>query len=1016
MRRSFAISVVAPLALLLGGLAWFDLMPVQKAPPPEPAADRMPQLLEAKFHASVQPFLQAYCVECHGGARPKAELDLSTYTSVDSVTKDPRRWSLVMERLKAAEMPPDDADKQPTAAERKSVVGWIWTMNAREARRHADDPGIVLARRLSNAEYDHTIRDLTGMDLRPTREFPVDPANEAGFDNSGESLAMSPALVKKYLTAAQFVADHIVFQPDGFTFAPFPVVTDEDRDKYAVKRIVDFYGKQSLDYADFFAAAWRFQHRTGLGRDSATLEDFAREARVSPKYAGKVWAALNEGGQEVGPMAALQARWRALPAPVDGREPAAVRQGCLELREFVVKLRPLLKREFPNLVPNDNTVSSGSQTMVLWKDEQYAINRMTYPGNALQLDLSEFARTDPPMTPPADEEARRGYEASFRQFCALFPDAFYVSERPRMFLTNPKDIASDLQGHRLLTAGFHSQMGYFRDDAPLCELVLDEAGKRELDRLWRDLDFVADVPFRQFRQFIWYERTEAKNFMMSEEFNSFRSEDADVISEVKLKQLGVAYEAKAKKAGISDTALQAVRDYFVAMNASIRALEQAKRAAEPAQLAALVDFATRAYRRPLTAAEREDLLAFYRTLRAQKLSHEEAIHDTVVSVLMAPAFSFRVTLPNVAQGDGEAAVQPLTDYELASRLSYFLWASMPDRELLQHAAAGDLHEPAVLVAQARRMMQDERVRGLATEFGGNWLDIRRFEEHNAVDRDRFPQFTNELRTAMFEEPMRFFTDLVQRNGSVLDFVDGDYTFVNRALAAHYGMPVPAAAAGQDGWARVDEAHRYERGGLLPMAAFLTQNAPGLRTSPVKRGHWFVTRVLGEHIPAPPPNVPAIPTDETKLGNLTLRETLARHREDKTCASCHAKFDSFGLVFEGFGPVGDVRTKDLAGRPVETSAVFPDGSEGSGLAGLRTYFHARVQDEFLDNLGRKLMVYALGRSLQPSDDFALAAMHQKLSAHGYRFGDMVEAIVTSRQFLTKRGGRDPAPLAQVSSNP
>ena len=252
---------------------------------------------------------------------------------------------------------------------------------------------------------------------------------------------------------------------------------------------------------------------------------------------------------------------------------------------------------------------------------------------------------------------------------------------------------------------------------------------------------------------------------------------------------------------------------------------------------------------------------------------------------------------------------------------------------------------------------------------------------------------------------------------VLDFIDGDYTFVNPVLAAHYGMPVPKNAGGADGWARVDEAHRYERGGLLPMAVFLTQNAPGLRTSPVKRGHWFVTRVLGEHIPAPPPNVPAIPTDETKLGNLTLRETLARHREDKTCASCHAKFDSFGLVFEGFGPIGDVRTKDLAGRAVETSAVFPDGSEGSGLAGLRAYFHARVQGEFLDNLDRKLMVYALGRSLQPSDDFALAAMHQKLSAHGYRFGDIVESIVTSRQFLTKRARREQEAVAvQVSSNP
>ena len=1016
MRRSFAILVVAPSALMLGVLAWFDLAPAQKAPPPTAAADRMPQLLDAKFHTSVQPFLQAYCVECHGGTKPKAELDLSTYTTVESIAHDPRRWNLVMERLKAAEMPPDDADKQPTAAERKSVVGWLWTMNAREAQRHADDPGVVLARRLSNAEYDHTVRDLTGVDLRPTREFPVDPANEAGFDNSGESLAMSPALVKKYLVAAQFVADHLVFQPDGFTFAPFPVATDEDRDKYVVKRIVDFYGKQSLDYADFFAAAWRFQHRAGLGRGSATLEDFAREARISPKYLGKVWTALNESGPEVGPMAALQARWRALPAPVDGREPAAVRADCGQLRDFVVKLRPLVKREFANLVPNDNIVSSGSQTMVLWKDEQYAVNRMTYPGNALQLDLSEFARVDPQMKPPADAEGRRSYEASFQRFCAVFPDAFYVSERPRMFLTNPKDIASDLQGHRLLTAGFHSQMGYFRDDAPLYQLVLDDAGQRELDRLWRDLDFVADVPFRQFRQFIWYERTEAKNFMMSEEFNSFRSEDADMISEVKLKQLAVAYEAKASKQGISGTALQAVRDYFVNMNATIRSLEQAKRAAEPAQLEALVDFATRAYRRPLTSAEREDLLAFYRSLRAQKLGHEEALHDAVVSVLMAPAFSFRVTLPNVAQ-EGGAEVQPLSDYELASRLSYFLWASMPDQELLRHAAAGDLHQPAVLAAQARRMMQDERIGGLATEFGGNWLDVRRFEEHNAVDRDRFPQFTNELRTAMFEEPMHFFTDLVRRNGSVLDFIDGDYTFVNPVLAAHYGMPMPKTAIGTDGWARVDEAHRYERGGLLPMAVFLTQNAPGLRTSPVKRGHWFVTRVLGEHIPAPPPNVPAIPTDETKLGNLTLRETLARHREDKTCASCHAKFDSFGLVFEGFGPIGDVRTKDLAGRPVETSAMFPDGSEGSGLAGLRTYFHARVQGEFLDNLDRKLMVYALGRSLQPSDDFALAAMQQKLSANGYRFGDIVESIVTSHQFLTKRAGRQhDAVAAQVSTNP
>ena len=151
----------------------------------------------------------------------------------------------------------------------------------------------------------------------------------------------------------------------------------------------------------------------------------------------------------------------------------------------------------------------------------------------------------------------------------------------------------------------------------------------------------------------------------------------------------------------------------------------------------------------------------------------------------------------------------------------------------------------------------------------------------------------------------------------------------------------------------------------------------------------------------------LPTDETKLGELTLRETLARHREDKSCASCHNKFDSFGLVFEGFGPVGEIRTTDLAGRPAETTAVFPDGSEGSGLAGLQTYFRSKVEHEFLDNLARKLMVFALGRTLRPADDLVIAPLRQELAADGYRFSTLVEAIVTSPQFLHKRVSSDPA---------
>ena len=313
-------------------------------------------------------------------------------------------------------------------------------------------------------------------------------------------------------------------------------------------------------------------------------------------------------------------------------------------------------------------------------------------------------------------------------------------------------------------------------------------------------------------------------------------------------------------------------------------------------------------------------------------------------------------------------MQPLSDYALASRLSYFLWSSMPDDELLAHAAAGDLHRPEVLAAQAHRMLRDPRVRALALEFGGNWLDFRRFEEHNAVDRERFPSFNDDLREAMFEEPVRFLMDEFQNNRSVLDLLYGKYTFVNAALARHYGM-TDVKPTGNE-WVRVDNADRYGRGGLLPMAVFLTKNSPGLRTSPVKRGYWVVRRVLGEYIPPPPATVPALPEDESKMGDLTLRQALEQHRANPACAGCHARFDSYGLVFEGYGPIGELRSKDLGGKPVDARAPFPGGMERTGVAGLQEFIRQQRQKDFLDTFGRKLLSYALGRSLQPSDDSTL----------------------------------------------
>lgn len=951
---------------LLAGLAvfccWFINLAAASGPEPENLE------LQQTFDQVIGPFLKTYCLECHGPLKQEGKLDLSEYTSLDSVVRKNEIWSILVERLEADEMPPKESKRRPKKLERQSIVDWSKQLRDNEAKRNAGDPGIVLARRLSNAEYDYTIRDLTRQDIRPTREFPVDPANEAGFDNTGESLAMSPSLVKKYLAAARLVADHVVLKPQGLLFAPHSMIAETDRDKYCVQRIVHFYEQHQVDLADYMFSAWEYQHRVALGRADSSIEDFAgsgtAKQKLSPKYLTLILSTLAEP-VTLGPLAEVQSEWSKLPNDV--RNTVAVRQDCERIRDLILKRRAELDAKIEKLHVKGQ--SDGSQPLILWWNRQLAAQRMKYLGDGKDAAL----------------------DAARDRFCHVFPNAFAVSSRGHYA---DQKLGAEV---RLLTAGFHLMQGYFRDDQPLCELILSDEERRQLDLMWHDLNFITLVPLRQYKDFLFFERAEPPRFAGGPEFDFARPEDKDSTSAEKLTQMRTAYLEKARQSDASESALEAIETYFDQMSADARWIEKSHRDAEPSHLAAILQFAEKAYRRPLDQAECDELTAFYRHLRDKDgLLHEDAIRDCIVSILMSPYFCYRFDLAT-----DSSQIQALTDYELAGRLSYFLWSSMPDDELLAHAAAGDLHQPEVLLAQTRRMLRDARVRALVVEFAGNWLDFRRFEEANSVDRQRFPTFTNELRAAMFEEPVRFILDVVQRDGSVLDFLYGDHTFVNPVLAEHYGIDVEDFK-GAANWSRIDQARKYGRGGLLPMSVFLTKNSPGLRTSPVKRGYWVVRRLLGEHIPAPPPNVPELPADEANLGELTLAQALARHRDHEACASCHLRFDSIGLVFEGYGPIGERRQKDLGGRLVETKATFPDHREGSGLDDLRRYLAEKRESDFLNNLCSKLLSYGLGRSLQLSDRPMIEQMQKNLAAGDYRFGALMESIVTSPQFLRKRG--------------
>jgi hypothetical protein len=481
--------------------------------------------------------------------------------------------------------------------------------------------------------------------------------------------------------------------------------------------------------------------------------------------------------------------------------------------------------------------------------------------------------------------------------------------------------------------------------------MLDDAQRRELDALWDELHFVS--------------RDALSSVDALAQLLEFATQDSDPKLFEPLKK------------PINDRAA-AFRQLLVEC--------------EPKQVDSLVDFAERAYRRPLKADESRGLRSLYETLRKKGLPHEEAFRLTLARVLASPAFLYRVEQPAPGSGQG-----PVSDCELATRLSYFLWASQPDAELQKIAASGRLHEPEVLSTQTRRMLSDAKTRRLATEFACHWLQIDDFEHLDEKSERHFPKFVS-LRGAMAEESTLFFTDLFQHNGSILAILDADYTFLNEPLAGHYGIPDVKGAE----WRRVEGVKKFNRGGVLAQATTLAKQSGASRTSPIVRGNWVSEVLLGEKLPKPPKGVPPLPDDEAATKGLTVRQLVDKHVADPKCAVCHQRIDPYGFSLEAFDAIGRHREKDLGERPIDTRVKTMDGSEFDGLDGLRNYLLTKRRDAFVHQFCRKLLGYALGRAVQLSDDPLLETMQRKLAAKDYRFDVAVETIVSSRQFREIRG--------------
>jgi hypothetical protein len=408
----------------------------------------------------------------------------------------------------------------------------------------------------------------------------------------------------------------------------------------------------------------------------------------------------------------------------------------------------------------------------------------------------------------------------------------------------------------------------------------------------------------------------------------------------------------------------------------------------------LTSFMSRAWRRDATASEVDQKLSLFTKIRPACDSFEEAIIEVLATVLSSPKFLYLVRSDQPNRADKNASVDRLSDAELATRLSIFLWSSTPDKELRDLAATGRLSNPDVLNDQVKRMLADARSRRFSRHFVRQWLGMQLLD-FLKVDRKVYPQFDPSLKEAMQEEPIAFFHEVLQNNHSVLDFVHADYTIANERLARHYGL----SDVSENHFRRVKLEPQHRRGGLLTQAGLLAMNSDGKDSHPLKRGIWLLESLLNDPPPPPPPAVPEIDLADPEIAKLTLKQRIENHRNHAACMSCHAKIDPWGIAFENFDAVGSWRTQ-VQGKPVDASSLLFNRQKLDGMDGLKRFLLENRQDQFTRAMVHKMTTYALGRPLTFGDRSSVDQITADLRKQGDGLATMVTSIVTSELFQLK----------------
>lgn len=950
------------------------------------AADDPPP--NTTFNTHIKPFLKRYCQRCHNADKAESGVRLDT---LDAALEDRhlKLWSEIAKQLHAGKMPPEDAT-QPPPAERKRAVEWVGQALATARSRPRPNNGVI--RRLTVAQYRNTLRELLQLEDDLAGVLPPDAVSRDGFVNNRETLQLSPLLLEAYFDIAEQALDRCIVDPKARpTVQCFRVELGKGINKQPCPdNLILGADSRLLNNADFvvtqprpnksftynlFAMRTKYRFIEGYqGNDTVRgWRDYdsiyhavyacMRGSHGYPK--GRAYDTVPQGlllrpaipsaelfGQEstYGPRANFKIAVRELPD-----------HGRFRVAVVAAKYDDGLLLD-PGTAPQPGDAAG----MVAWpqpgtphavtipKAGIYQVD--VYPGKtarpfelALTLGERQFSGTlkQPAFLvlrlPAGELPVATGTKVERIAFTPL-PEAHELAKRFTAFEKRSPWI------------GVH--MGFRRD----CGSTLAPVGSPRR------------VPGTAFTRFVFEgaidnypdPRVEKDNvnYLAGIREIGVRSEYTDGRDMPRLVIKSVEFEGPFHETWPP----REHRAIFGDADA-------------PADGPRVIrEFATRAYRRPVTAQEEATLAAVFRQSLTAGRGFRDSVKDALLVVLTSPQFLFLV------ENSRTPKPEPLDDFELASKLSYFLWNGPPDDRLLKLAAAGELRTR--LEAETTRMVADPRFARFTSEFVSQWLALEKFQVLEP-DRAKFPKLTRDTRTQLRQEPVQFLQHLLRHNMPARNLITSDFVLANEVVAGYYGLGTKT----EGGFEFVPIRHgRPELGGVLTQAAILAGLSDGRESNPVKRGAWLARKIVAEPPDDPPPNVPALKADTTKL---TLRERLERHRNQQGCAQCHTKVDPWGVPFEEFDAAGLFKV-----GKVDARSTLPDKTEVNGVAELKRYLAEDRIDQVAFAVLKHLTTYATGRTLSYRELEDLRRDGLKLKPTGYRMQDMLRFVVTSRMFLEK----------------